>query len=473
MKDACRHEAGRARHAARARRADAARRGRSAVVPRARLRDAPRTRSPRRRATSAALTVKELQQIAGIGKSTAEKIRELLETGRVAKLEALRAQAPAERRRAAAHSGPRAEGAREAARRARRRVDRRPAQRARRAPRARPRGLRREVGGEARARGRSGSTRRARSAARPISVALPLATRIVARLREVPGVSHASYCGSLRRFAETIGDIDIVVAASDPAPVMEALVSMSCVERVLARGESKTSVVTQRGTQVDLRVVAAAPARRRAALLHRLEGTQHQAAPARARARTHAERVRAVGDRGRTGRGERDRGADLRRARAAVDPARAARGRGRDRRGRGRAPARADRRRDRRLPRAHLALGRRSFDARGGGRRGARARVPRARDHRARRGNALGSLARGAARAARADRDDAALARRLARAAARRRAEHRPRRRARLRPGVPQLASTGVSRRCTITSSWIAPRRRGASSPRCATRRCG
>ena len=52
----------------------------------------------------------------------------------------------------------------------------------------------------------------------PISVALPLATRILARLLEVPGVTHASYCGSLRRFAETIGDVDIVVAASAPEP---------------------------------------------------------------------------------------------------------------------------------------------------------------------------------------------------------------------------------------------------------------
>src|SRR6202044_1105144 len=56
----------------------------------------------------------------------------------------------------------------------------------------------------------------------PISVALPLAERIVARLREVPGVTHASYCGSLRRFSETIGDIDVVVAAPDPAPAMDA-----------------------------------------------------------------------------------------------------------------------------------------------------------------------------------------------------------------------------------------------------------
>jgi DNA polymerase (family 10) len=90
----------------------------------------------------------------------------------------------------------------------------------------------------------------------PISVALPLAARIVARLLEVPGVTHASYCGSLRRFAETVGDIDIVVAASRAEPVMDAVVAMSVVERVIVRGDAKTSVVTRRGTQVDVRVVA-------------------------------------------------------------------------------------------------------------------------------------------------------------------------------------------------------------------------
>jgi DNA polymerase (family X) len=72
----------------------------------------------------------------------------------------------------------------------------------------------------------------------------------------VPGVTHASYCGSLRRFSETIGDVDVVVVAADPNPTMNALVSMSFVERVLVRGDSKTSVVTRRGTQIDLRVVA-------------------------------------------------------------------------------------------------------------------------------------------------------------------------------------------------------------------------
>src|SRR5262249_31368197 len=87
-------------------------------------------------------------------------------------------------------------------------------------------------------------------------VALPLATRIAERLRDVPGVVAAIPCGSVRRFAETIGDIDVVVAAADPEPVMEALVGMRVVERVLARGGAKTSVVTHRGLQIDLRVGA-------------------------------------------------------------------------------------------------------------------------------------------------------------------------------------------------------------------------
>jgi DNA polymerase (family 10) len=89
----------------------------------------------------------------------------------------------------------------------------------------------------------------------PISVALPHAERIVAELAALPGVSHAAYCGSLRRFCETVGDIDIVVAASSAQPVMDAVVQLRAVDHVLAHGETKTSIVTKRGIQVDVRVV--------------------------------------------------------------------------------------------------------------------------------------------------------------------------------------------------------------------------
>jgi DNA polymerase (family 10) len=202
------------------------------------------------------LTVKELQKIDGIGKSTAEKIRELIETGRVTKLEALRQKHPP-----AVVALLRIQGL---------------------GPKALQR-LRAELGVQSiddlrrvlaehklralKGFGQKSEENLAESLARleaqgavgrtPISVALPLAERIVAHLAALPGVTHASTCGSLRRFSETIGDVDILVAAAEAEPVMEALCAMSLTDRVIGRGASKTSVVTRRGTQVDLRVVAA------------------------------------------------------------------------------------------------------------------------------------------------------------------------------------------------------------------------
>ncbi len=201
------------------------------------------------------LTAKELQKIEGIGKSTAEKIRELLETGKVGKLEALRAKHP---RSVVAllkiqGLGPKAVMKVRAELGVQSIDDLRAAVTEHKV---------RDLKGF----GAKSEEKIAAAIARldaqgpvdrtPISVALPLAQRIVLRMLEVPGVTRATYAGSLRRFSETVGDIDVLVASTDPAPVMEAFVSMGVVERVLVRGEGKTSVVTHRGTQVDLRVVA-------------------------------------------------------------------------------------------------------------------------------------------------------------------------------------------------------------------------
>jgi DNA polymerase (family 10) len=54
---------------------------------------------------------------------------------------------------------------------------------------------------------------------------------------------------------ETIGDVDLLVASEKPSAVMEAFASMPYVERILARGETKSSILTTKGLQVDLRVV--------------------------------------------------------------------------------------------------------------------------------------------------------------------------------------------------------------------------
>src|SRR5690349_15977494 len=202
------------------------------------------------------LTVKDLQKIEGIGKSTADKIRELIDNGKVEKLEALRAKHPPSvvALLRIQGLGPKAVQKMRAELGVQSIDDLRKALAEHKVKDLKGFGAKSEEKiAQALARldeqGTIGRT--------PISVALPLANRIVARLLEVPGVSHASYCGSLRRFSETIGDIDVVVASTNAEAVMDAVVGMTFVERVLVRGDAKTSVVTHRGTQIDVRVVAA------------------------------------------------------------------------------------------------------------------------------------------------------------------------------------------------------------------------
>ncbi|MGH2739138.1 MAG: DNA polymerase/3'-5' exonuclease PolX [Actinomycetota bacterium] len=88
-----------------------------------------------------------------------------------------------------------------------------------------------------------------------LGVAIDLAEEILGRLKEHKAVRRADYAGSLRRMVETIGDIDLLVASDKPEEVMEAFTSMLYVNRVLAKGETKSSVITTKGLQVDLRVV--------------------------------------------------------------------------------------------------------------------------------------------------------------------------------------------------------------------------
>ena len=88
-----------------------------------------------------------------------------------------------------------------------------------------------------------------------ISLAMDLAEEIVPELTAVRGCRQCAYAGSLRRMAETIGDIDILAASAEPEPIMDAFTGLSYVERVMARGETKTSIRTTKGLQVDLRVV--------------------------------------------------------------------------------------------------------------------------------------------------------------------------------------------------------------------------
>jgi len=92
----------------------------------------------------------------------------------------------------------------------------------------------------------------------PLGVAWPVANLIVDQLRDLVGVERVNVAGSLRRMRESIGDIDILVAADDAEPIMEFFCGMDNVEAVLGRGPTKSSVILLNGVQVDLRVLPVA-----------------------------------------------------------------------------------------------------------------------------------------------------------------------------------------------------------------------
>jgi DNA polymerase (family 10) len=203
----------------------------------------------------AGLSLAELQRIDGIGKSTAEKILEYVATGSMAGLEKLRAKYPpgfveltripgvgpktvlllrdelgidsVDRLRDAIEAGSLAELPRLGAK------------------------SQEKIAKAIERMGLHGKDRRT-----PIIQALGVALEIVAHLERLPEAKHVTYCGSLRRFRDTIGDVDILVAATSAAPVMDAFTSMPMARQVVAKGETKASILTAGDLQVDLRVVA-------------------------------------------------------------------------------------------------------------------------------------------------------------------------------------------------------------------------
>ena len=200
------------------------------------------------------LSATQLTRIKGVGKSTASKIREFVDTGTVAKLEALRATYPPAfvQLSKIPGLGPKTlklvrselgvedlDGLRAAI--------------ADQKLRTLPRMGETSEAKIARAIERLGLTGKDRRT--PIADALPLAQRLVADLQALPAVHEAAYCGSLRRMSETIGDIDITVASAEPPAVMAAVVAHPEASEIVLSGDTKTSFLTASGLQVDVRVV--------------------------------------------------------------------------------------------------------------------------------------------------------------------------------------------------------------------------
>jgi len=214
---------------------------------------------------AAEMTLAQLQKLDGVGKATAEKILEYVATGSIAKLEALHKKYPAplvELTRIPG-LGPKTVVMLRDRLSINNVEDLKAALQAEQIRDLPGMGAKSEekIAKAIERLGLHGKDRRT-----PIIKVLPVANEIVDALRAVSGVKRVEYAGSLRRFSDTIGDIDVLVAASKGEPVMEAFVALPVVADVVARGETKTTALTAAGLQIDVRVVA--PGEFGAALLY-------------------------------------------------------------------------------------------------------------------------------------------------------------------------------------------------------------
>jgi DNA polymerase (family 10) len=117
------------------------------------------------------------------------------------------------------------------------------------------------------------------------------AAALVAHLREFAPATEVTPVGSLRRGCETCGDVDLLAAGADRS-LMDTFLAYGDVERVLARGETKTSVLLSGGFQADLRLV---PAESRGAALQYFTGSKAHNIALRDRALTRGLKLNEYG----------------------------------------------------------------------------------------------------------------------------------------------------------------------------------
>ncbi|OGZ65086.1 MAG: DNA polymerase III [Candidatus Staskawiczbacteria bacterium RIFCSPHIGHO2_01_FULL_36_16] len=84
---------------------------------------------------------------------------------------------------------------------------------------------------------------------------LPTARNVVEKLKNLKEVEKISLAGSVRRRKETIGDVDILVVSDKPSKIMDFFVKLEGVEKVWARGPTKSSVRMKDGFDIDIRIV--------------------------------------------------------------------------------------------------------------------------------------------------------------------------------------------------------------------------
>lgn len=130
------------------------------------------------------------------------------------------------------------------------------------------------------------------SGATPLGVAMPLAQEIVKYLSAMPEVIRIEVAGSVRRGKAEVGDIDIVIATGEPGKVGETFTKYPQVKEVLARSETKVSVLTWLGSQVDLRLVTEEEF---VTAWHYFTGSREHNARLRQRAKEHGLKINEYG----------------------------------------------------------------------------------------------------------------------------------------------------------------------------------
>ena len=194
----------------------------------------------------------ELAALRGVGKATASKIREVLSSGTMAKLQEARAAVPPGIREMTALAGVGPKTAlllhSELGVSNLEELDRAiKEQKLRTVKGVGPKTEKNLAGALRRLKGRDARV--------PIDVALGVAESLLEKLHRSDAVSDAAYCGSLRRGKETVGDLDLLATGPDPAAIMNLFTGLPGVS-VAASGSTKSSIRTKEGLQVDLRVVA-------------------------------------------------------------------------------------------------------------------------------------------------------------------------------------------------------------------------
>ena len=193
----------------------------------------------------------QLDKIPGVGKSIAEKIKEYLETGKVRKLEELRKKIPVdiESLSAVEGLGPRMIKTLYEKLGVKNLDDLERVCRERRLRRLKGFGEKLEK----KILENIQLVKQRQQQRFLLGFVLPEANAIVEELK--PYVKKISLAGSIRRRKETIGDVDILAVADEPEYVMDLFTGLKRVEKVLAKGKTKSSVRLYGGIQVDLRIV--------------------------------------------------------------------------------------------------------------------------------------------------------------------------------------------------------------------------